>query len=224
VARVDAPRLYRLLTQRVSFNTPELKQFISRAPTLGAYDEARLIFRSHGALVRLQSHSEPSDRRNGRMVEVKFLCLESSSYDQQLSSVSSLAQFCTFLSRLLLTVENLYIYEHPYLSPDWKDYTSIKNIEWLDLFLPFTAVKNLYLSEKFAPRIAPALHELTGGRTRTTQMLPALQNVLLEGFLPSSEHVQEGIAQFISARQLANHPVATSVWPRPLDRDLRPWD
>jgi hypothetical protein len=89
----------------------------------------------------------------------------------------------------------------------------IENTEWLELLLPFTAVKNLYLSKQFSPRIAPALQELTGGRT--TEVLPALQNVLLEGFQPS-EPVQEGIAQFISARQLTNHPVAISVW----DRDL----
>jgi hypothetical protein len=31
--------------------------------------------------------------------------------------------------------------------------------------------------------------------------------------------VQEGIAQFISARQLTNHPVAKSVWDRFLMRD-----
>jgi hypothetical protein len=47
VARIDAPRLYRLSTtffNDIDFDTPELNQFISRTPTLGAYDEARLIF------------------------------------------------------------------------------------------------------------------------------------------------------------------------------------
>jgi hypothetical protein len=113
--------------------------------------------------------------------------------------------------RLLLTTESLYIYEDRFSSPDWKD--DIENTEWLDLLLPFTAVKNLYLSERFLPRIAPALQELTGGRT--TEVLPALQNVLLEGLQPSEPHsVQEGIAQFISARQLTNRPVAISVWER----------
>jgi hypothetical protein len=43
------------------------------------------------------------------------------------------------------------------------------------------------------------------------EVLPALQNVLLEGFQPS-KHAQEGIAQFISARQLTSRPVAISVW------------
>jgi hypothetical protein len=72
-------------------------------------------------------------------------------------------------------------------------------------------VKNLYLSIEFAPHIVPALQELTG--ERTTEVLPALRNILLEGFEPS-EPVQEGIARFVSARQLTNHPVSTSVWDR----------
>ncbi|KAF8488933.1 hypothetical protein F5888DRAFT_1638917 [Russula emetica] len=106
-------------------------------------------------------------------------------------------------------MENLYIYEDQYIPPNWKDVT--ENTEWFNLLLPFTAVKNLYLSKQFLPRIAPALQELTGGRT--TEVLPALQNVLLEGFQPS-EPVQEGIAQFIAARQLTDHPVTISVWDR----------
>ena len=108
---------------------------------------------------------------------------------------------------LLLTIENLYIDERLDSPSDWKD--DIENAEWLDLLLPFTAVKNLYLSKKIATHLAPALKELTGGRT--TEVLPALQNVLLEGFDPS-EPVQEGIAQFISARQLANHTIGVSLW------------
>jgi hypothetical protein len=120
--------------------------------------------------------------------------------------LSSLAQICSLSLRLLLTMETLYIHEGN-SPPDWKD--DIENAEWLDLLLPFTAVKNLCLSKEFSPRIAPALQELTG--ERTTEVLPALQNVFLEGFQPS-EPVQEGIAQFISARRLINHPVAISVW------------
>jgi hypothetical protein len=84
VARIDAPALYRLSTtffNDTDFKGPELNQFISRTPTLGAYDEARLIFLElDEVLVRLrQSHPE-SDHR---MVEVKILCQMS---DRQLST------------------------------------------------------------------------------------------------------------------------------------------
>ena len=114
---------------------------------------------------------------------------------------------------LLSTTENLFIYEPIHTQPDWKD--GIENVEWLELLLPFTAVKNLYLSEQFAPRIAPALQELTGGRT---EVLPKLQNLFLEGFQPS-EPVDEDIARFISARQLTNRPIAISVWERDLEQE-----
>ena len=204
LARIDAPRLYRLRTtffNDIDFNTPELNQFISRTPTLGAYNEARLTLDSRETRVSLrQSRPEPPGHK---MVEVRILGQES---DRQLST---LVKICTSSLRLLLTMENLYIHGNQYspLAPRG----DIENTTWLDLLLPFTAVKNLYLSKLFSPPIARALQELTGGRT--TEVLPALQNVFLEGF-QSSKPVQRGIARFISAQQLANHPVAISVWDR----------
>jgi hypothetical protein len=202
VSRIDAPRLYRLLitvTDDIDFDTPELNQFIGRTPTFGAYNEARLIFCSYEALVRLQSHPEQSDHRG--IIEVKIFC------QVPARQLSLLAQISISSSRLLLTVENLYFEVNRFNSLSWTD--GIENTDWLNILHPFTVVKSLYLSEAIWPGIALALQELTGGRT--TEVLPALQNVLLEGFQPS-EPIQEGIAQFISARQLTNHPVAISVW------------
>jgi hypothetical protein len=205
VAWIDTPRLYQLWTtffHDIDFDTPELIQFISRMPTFGVYNEARLTFDGDEAQVRLQSHLGPFDLG---MVEVNIFFRDP---DWQLSS---LVRICTSSLRLLLTMENLYIDGIP-IDPSivtWTHEIQVENTEWLDLLLPFTAVKNLYLSDDFSPRIAPALQELTGGRT--TEVLPALQNVFLEGFKPS-EPIQDGIAQFISARQFANHPITVSVW------------
>ena len=207
LARIDAPQVYNLLTaffNDIDFDTPELAQFIGRTPTLRLYDEARLMFSGRQAQVRLKPRPKQFSQR---MVEVAILCQVSN------GQLSSLAQVCTLPLRLLLTMENLYI-EDQYPPPDWKD--DIEAAEWLDLLHPFSAVKNLYLSEEFAPRIAPALQELTEGRT--TEMLPALKHILIQGFQPS-EPVQEGIAQFISARQLINRPVVISLWNRDLAQD-----
>ena len=201
LARIDAPRLYRLRTtffNGIVFITPELNRFISRTPTLGAYNEARLTFDSRETRVSLrQSRPEPS---SPKMVEVRILGQEP---DRQLST---LAKICTSSLRLLLTMENLYIYGNQYVPRGDNE-----NTAWSELLLPFTAVKNLYLSKLFSPPIAYALQELTGGRT--TEVLPALQNVFLEGF-QSSKPVQRDIARFISAQQFSNHPVAISVWDR----------
>ena len=208
VAQIDAPRLCALsimFFNDIVFETPELSQFINRTPIFRACDASDLIFRSHSADLRLQSHPEPSDYR---MFNVSILCQVSG------WQLSSLVQICTLSLHLLLTMEDLYIYEDPYSPPDWKD--DIENTEWLDLLLPFTAVKNLYLSKQLAPRIAPTLQELAG--VRTTEVLPVLQSVFLEGFQPL-EPVQEGIARFISARQLTNRPIAISVWDK-IDQNL----
>ena len=200
VSRINAPRLYRLSTtffNDIDFDTEELNQFISRTPTLGTYNEAHLFFQSREALVRFQFQPETSDHR---MVEVKILC------EVQDWQLSFLTLICTSTLRLLITMEILYIYGYSPLN--WKDDYN-ESTEWLHLLLPFTAVKNLYLSRLFSPRIAPALQELTEGRTM--ELLPALQIFYLEGF-QSSKPVQKGIAQFISARQLTSRPVAISVW------------
>jgi hypothetical protein len=87
----------------------------------------------------------------------------------------------------------------------------VMSTKWFDISFPFTSVKNLYPSKTVLLRIALVLQDLT--RQRSTQVFPALQSILSEGFQPSVP-VQEGIAEFISARQPTNHPVATSVWDR----------
>ncbi len=181
----------------IDFDTPELIQFVSRSSILKAPIEARVFFGGSSASVKLLPQAPYV-----KYFEVYILCREP---NRQLSFV---AQICTTSSPLLSTTENLVIFEHSKPGLDWRD-DGIEIIEWLELLLPFTAVKNLYLSKRLAPRIAAALQEITRGGT--TGMLPSLQNIYLEGFQPS-EPVQEGIAQFVSVRQLTNHPVAISVW------------
>jgi hypothetical protein len=103
------------------------------------------------------------------------------------------------------TVGDLYI-EHRYSHLVWKN-DAIENTLWLQLLLPFTAVKNLYLSKEFAPGIADALQELVGGRI--IEVLPSLQNIFVKGLEPLGPF-QENIEQFVAARQLSNHPIAIS--------------
>jgi hypothetical protein len=87
----------------------------------------------------------------------------------------------------------------------WQD--DIDDGQWLELLRPFTDVKDLYLSKEFAPRIAPFLQELVGGRT--TEVLPALQSLILEKH-PSGPF-EEAIGKFVAARQFFNHPVDIKI-------------
>jgi hypothetical protein len=199
VTCIDAPLLNKLritFFNDTAFDIPLFMQFISRTPTSRALQKAHVQL-SYGG-VDLHFSSQTSD--NGSL-NVKILCrgLE--------WQVSSLEQVCTSCLPSLSMLEDLYIYDHPSSPPDWKD--DIENGLWLQLLHSFTAVKNLYLSEKFALRIGPALQELVEGRT--TEVLPALQIIFLEG-LESSGPVQEGIAKFVAVRQVASRPIAVSSW------------
>jgi len=118
---------------------------------------------------------------------------------------SSLAQVCNW-ALPPNTVERLDIREDPEFEPHWED--EMEDRQWMELLLPFTAVKDLYLSEELALRIPFALKELVWS---TEVVLPALQNIFLEGLQPSTRRlVQEAIGPFIAARQLSTYPVAVN--------------
>jgi len=131
--------------------------------------------------------------------------------------LSSLEQVCTSCLPPFSTSEDLYICEIPYSLPDWQDGSDdFEKSQWLGLLRPFTAAKNLYLSEQLAPRIVPALQELVGGRT--TEVLPAVENIFLEGLRPLGP-VQEGIEKFVAMRQVTGHPIAVTRWERNLEEE-----
>jgi hypothetical protein len=200
VARIDAPRLFRFYItffNDIVFDTPQLIQFIRRTPaTLRALKKVRVVFRDDSARVCLSSNSLPESG-----IRVAILCRVSN------WQVWSLEQVCTSYFPPISTLEDLYIYDAGSSQPEWQD--NVENSLWLDLLHPFNTVKNLYLSKKFAPRIVASLRDLVGGRT--TEVLPALQNIFLEELEPSGP-IQEGIGQFITARQGTSHPIAVSRW------------
>jgi hypothetical protein len=193
VTAIDTPQLQNMgitFFNEVVFNTPRLTQFINRTIKLGKRD-ATVEFYDNVTSVRLSP----------AILDITVSCREP---DRQLSSIG---QVCNSSSNPLLTVEDLY-FEHQYQQLVWMN-DAIENTLWLQLLLPFTAVKNLFLSKEFAPGIATALQELVGGRI--TEVLPSLQNIFVEGLEPSGPF-QENIAQFVAARQLSDHTITISDW------------
>jgi len=201
VTFIDAPQLK---TSEITFFDetdlviPRLVQFINRTPTLRTRDEAHVRFNDTAASVKLRSRTSILFTED---ITINISCSEP---DWQLSSIE---QVCNSSFPPISTVEDLYI-EHEYWDRVWKE-DAIENTLWLQLLLPFAAVKNLYLSRTFARSIATALQELGGGRI--IQMLPSLQNIFVEGLEPSGPF-QENIGPFIAARQLSDHPIAIAVW------------
>ena len=200
LARIDSPRLDDLhvtFFNQIIFDTPQLFQLISRTPTLrtlGAQEEAHIEFSLDTVTVRF-----PSQTSHSIVLRVSILCTAS---EWQLSS---LEQVCTSSLPPVCTLNHLYILEDSKLC--WQD--DVENTLWLELFRPFSAVKNLYVCKKFVPRIAPALQGLVGGRT--TEVFPTLENIFSDGFQASGP-LHEGIEEFVAARWLTSRPVAVSHW------------
>ena len=70
--------------------------------------------------------------------------------------------------------------------------------------------------ERFAPRIAPCLQFVVG--RKTTNVLPSLENIFLEGHEPSGP-VQDGTEQFVAARLAHGRPITVTRWERHDDGD-----
>jgi hypothetical protein len=175
---------------QTDFHIPRLAQFINRTPKLRKRD-AIVEFYDYFARVVLSP----------RTLQIAISCREP---HWQLSSIE---QVCNSSLYPLSTVEDLYI-KHRFSRLVWKD-DAIENTLWLQLLLPFTALKNLFLSKEFVPGIAAALQELVGGRI--TEVLPSLQNIFVESLEPSGP-VQKVIGQFVAARQLPDHIITISDW------------
>ena len=96
--------------------------------------------------------------------------------------------------------------------PPWR--YPVETSQWLDVFRPFAAVKDLYLSQDFGSRtVVPALQDLIRHK-----VLPALQTIFLEVPLPLRP-VQKLIEQFIVARRLASRPISLFCWEKSVLKD-----
>ena len=201
VTFMDAPQLKTLnisFTNPIDFNCPRLCRLITCTSTLSTPNEARVRFIDGSVMFELRY---PASKSSDYGLLIEFPHTES---DLLLSSIG---QVCNSSLHPISTAEDLYI-ERQYFPVDWEN-DAIGNTLWFQLLIPFTAVKNLYLSKAFAPCITAALRALVGDSI--TQLFPSLQNIFVEG-LESSRLFQDNIEQFIAARHLSGYPLAVSVW------------
>jgi hypothetical protein len=208
VTLIDAPQLKSLHITFLDygFDTPQLIQFITRTPNLKALEKADIYLQDVVPRVDFSSQTSRGSRDwSGVIVKVRFgLNL----HDRLLF----LEEVCTSCLPPLSMLEDLYFWDK---RADWED--NVDKEPWVELLRPFSAVKNLYLFNKVASSVALALHwqGLVEGRSTSTDVLPTvlptLQNIFVEG-LESSGSVQDGIRQFVAARQLKGHFIAVSPW------------
>ena len=205
-AWIGAPRLEEMridFFDQITFDTPQLFQFISRRPALTAPEMGHIASSLRAILVKFPSQT--SDL-GGHSVEIPSTVSE--------GQLSSLEQVCTSSFPPLSALEDFYTFKDMRYAPEQQ--ADVENTILLDFLRSFVAVKDLYLTEEFVLRIAPALQELVRVGGRTTKVLPALENIFLDGFQPSGP-LHGGIEMFVAARRLTSHPVAVFRW----DKDSR---
>ena len=204
MARIDAPLLYKLkitFFHQLIFDTPELTQFINRTSNFKAHHEARVEFSNSGVRVKFPQEYD-------RVLELAISC---SQPDWQLSSLTQVRS-SSFPQTLIRAVKHLDIHEAGSPSSPrlcWQD--DIENSQWVELLHPFTAVKDLYISHEFAPRITPILQGILGERVR--EVLPALQTLYKEEKLLMPIGSGSGTHWGVCCRTIdCRDPFATSQW------------
>ena len=203
VVGIDTPGLkYLFITffNDIEFDTPQLAQFISRIPTSKLLKSIRVS--GGGSYHRLELPGRVfQELESHLLVRVDIRCR---GLDWAVSHLEQLcASFLPFLPKFEVLLIEL-------SEPDQVD--NIENTQWLELLRPCAAVKDFGLLSRAARFIVPALQELAGDRI--TEVLPALQRIILEPADLEPGPVQEGIWQLVAARQLTGHPIAISSWRR----------
>lgn len=209
VARIDAPRLTKVMIMFVepivSADISQLSQFIGQADSFQLLNQADIvIYDTLDAVVKLRLNVCGASR-----IWCELIIPYSDEFHRP---PSTLAQVCvnstgSFIpsSLPISTLEHLTIRGCRDWWPTWGNL-------WLEFLTAFTAVKNLYLSEDVSPHLLPVLNDVIG--ESSTGVLPALQNLFLEGYYPPPKRFQEAIEKFTTVRRLAGSPIAVGRWKR----------
>jgi len=185
VANIDTPLLNSMslsFFMRYTYNTPQLSKFISCTNQLRSFRRVDAVFYKHTIKVKLYLQT---DLTADSALDLEILCRDP---DQRLSSLVQLCQSLPSLSIL----ERLHIRrgQHEESALPY----NIENAGWLELLGRFAGVKNLYITE---PLGLPVMSAFAGNGVT---VLPALQNIFLEGLQPSGS-LRDNVDQLIAARQ-----------------------
>jgi hypothetical protein len=198
VARIDAPLLdwmYITFFNQLVFGIQQLRRFIDHAPAFMPWDVAEIYINDAHAAMYLMSKR----LRHVHLLGFKISCRE---VDWQVSSV---AQIANQLSESFMSSIDYLFIEDTTSGTTFED--SMDETQWLELFHPFIAVRTLRLHSGKARMGSHVVSALRGLSVESaTQVLPALDNLNLEGNQESGPE-QQDIEPFIAARQGSDHPV-----------------
>ena len=201
IARIDTPSLQRIdihLWHRPT-DAPQLRQLIYRTEGLRSPNQARIIKNDRTINLTFRSTGSPIVRYHPVTSQFKNFNIAVSTHDWQFSSA---VQFCLQSVPLTSSVKRL-IVESTVEQALWKEV--IGPADWLDLFRPFSAVEELYVSPLLGSPVAFAL----AGATGEAEILPALRSVFFEEGKESAS-LKETIKPFSVARRLSHCDVSAS--------------
>jgi hypothetical protein len=204
VTRINAPLLYvfEMEFANADFDISLLSEFVDRVESFKIFDRAEVDFCGGSVNVKLSLQNERAEDT------ILMLNIEPPESTGLLHDLDRL-----FSSTLhpLSTPERLEISVDVHFPVIWHD--ALESSHWLWFLYPFTAVKNLYISEEFAMLISSALHSISLRREDAIELLPALQNLFVQGLRSSdSGDVQKAIGSFVAARLVSGHPVTVHRW------------
>ena len=131
VSRIDTPLLDSIditFFHQLIFDIPQLAQFLGRSTRFQELKEAHVGFAYNVVHVETHPPRGLSSKRTGLGISCKAL-------DWQLSS---LEQVITSFYPSIYTVDRLYIHKR---RPQTQRQLDLENLQWLEIFHPFTAVK-----------------------------------------------------------------------------------
>ncbi|KAI9462659.1 hypothetical protein F5148DRAFT_1377109 [Russula earlei] len=195
LAQIEAPLLSTLeitFFMDIDFVLPQLHRLISQIESFNSCDRATV--RTSDRAIRFTVY------RKSPQLPTLTLAISCRELDWQLAS---LAQVRSSSFPFLSTLVHLDIVDYNVPQSHWKD--DMETTQWLELLNPFTAVKDLRITDQVARHVFQALEELVG--ERVTEILPALQNIFLERLEPLGS-VPKYIEGFVAARNLSGHLVA----------------
>ncbi|KAH9008439.1 hypothetical protein EDB83DRAFT_528669 [Lactarius deliciosus] len=176
MARIDTPQLKSIniiysFTERLDFQVTEFSRFIERSvikPSRFGHGEISFIDDDIWFnFFRQIDSDEPT------------IAIQIPSCERRHDQVFDMAQVLNRTSAMLSDVVHLKITIHDDPSSNWQpEGDDTDDIEWLELFRPFTAVKTLRIYEELVESIGRALE----GQTveARAQVLPALRSVCVE--------------------------------------------
>jgi hypothetical protein len=207
MARIDAPLLHDIhisFFNQLIFNIPQLLYLINCIERFKGLN-AKVLFLKDNTSMELSSEMDDH-------LLLGFSCNQA---DWQLSLV---AQLCSTSLHPISALENLKVMVDSD-NPQHFGQFDIDHNQWMELLLPFTNVKNIFLAEDVALHVITTLQGFCG--EEVTQVLPTLRSLLIKGLQPSGL-TQEAVESFVAAYQCFGHSVAIHHWEEGSDMEYSP--